>query len=176
MKKITLTLLFLFVSVCFAFTYKLYMENEKLREENLRKNASIEIYKNASTGLIPATTESKALVEDVINHVATSSSPKEKTFKSCWERQLQTGDWGSMGPVGLLESCIDKISNDKTAILMKKVDSSFELIGYECMPRGNSRYDGIEKCNIDGSYILLSSAKDTLFRFITEDDWMNKGF
>lgn len=173
MNKSIFSLLLLSIAGSLFVIYTLYVENEYLKDESFKKTVLIEIYKGASSGLIAASDDSKEKVKKVVDYITTNNLPKEKLFKSCWDRHLQTYDWGSMGPVGLLESCIDKISDDETAILMKKLDSSVELMRYECMPRGRTRYEGLEQCGIDGNYILLSSADNVLFKFVTEDDWLS---
>lgn len=124
-------------------------------------------------GIISTDAETIKTVNQVITFILESRSPAESKFAECWDRKLKTTDWGSMGPFGLLDECIDTIVEAKTAILMKELDRARNQARYNCSRTSANNAEAARDCWADRNFRLIASADSVLFSFITTAEWFN---
>jgi hypothetical protein len=146
------------------------LNNEK--EANKRLKVVNAINDGATNGLHATKPDVISETNRVIEYILTSGAPTEEKFYECWDRKLKTTNWGSMGPYGLLDDCIDKISSAKTAILMREIDNKVNAINYECRSKSATRFEGARDCMAERNYRLIVSANHALFEFVTTKNWI----
>lgn len=144
------------------------------KNENKRLRVTNSVLEGATRGLHATKPETIKEVNLVINHILESKSATEEKFKECWNRKLQTTDWGSDGPEGLLDDCIDHIAQSKNAILIKDIERKAEAARYICRSESTlgGRYEMAKNCLADRNYRLLASAFNSLFESLTTPHWI----
>lgn len=152
--------------------HKLTSEFQKIKDENKQFRVANAILEGATTGLHSTKPETIKEVKRVIGYILGSKGITEDKFKECWDRKLKTTQWGSMGPYGLLDECIDSIVDAKSAIFIREIDSSVETARYTCQSEGRDRYERAKNCWADRNFRLLTSANDALFASITTPNWI----
>ncbi len=145
-----------------------------LEQENHRYRISTALLNGATQGIHETKPEAVAAANRVIDFILTANAPSEPQFKACWETKLNTTQWGSMGPHGLLEACVNTLSSPETAALMKDLASVRDQRRAACSSEGKNRYEEALNCWADRSYRLVFSADKLLFAFVTDPDWLDK--
>lgn len=145
----------------------LSLERAEIERKQLRILGAI--FERVSGGTEPYTNKA---VKDVATYILLNAEPAETKFAECWDRQLRTTDWGSMGPYGLLDQCIDTIVSAKSAILLKETDRLAELEGEKCRQNGSNTIEMKQACWADDNYRLLISAGNVLMEALTEPNWL----
>ena len=112
-------------------------------------------------------------VNKVVDFILASKNSPEEKFKECWDRKLKTTNWGSMGPYGLLDDCIDTIVDANTAIFIRDIDNKKGSANYACRAHANNSFEGARDCWADRNFRMINSANNTLFDFITTKAWVD---
>jgi len=145
----------------------------QVKEENRRFKVVNAIYYGATTGLHGTKPEITNDVNKVVDFILASKNSPEEKFKECWDRKLKTTNWGSMGPYGLLDDCIDTIVDANTAIFIRDIDNKKGSANYACRAHANNSFEGARDCWADRNFRMINSANNTLFDFITTKAWVD---
>ncbi len=152
--------------------HNLTSEFRKIKDENKQFRVANAILEGATTGLHSTKPETIKEVKRVISYILESKGNTEDKFKACWDRKLKTTEWGSDGPYGLLDECIDSIVDAKSAIFIREIDRSAETARYTCGSEGRDRYEMAKNCWADRNFRLLNSANNALFDSLTIPKWI----
>lgn len=151
--------------------------NHQLKEatlENASMRIKIAILNAASAGITPTTTDSVVLVNRLAVFIGETKTGYEAKFADCINRQMKTRDWGSDGPYGLLDTCINTIENSESAIKIKELDRLVQAARQKCGVEGNNRYEIARNCWADSNYRLTTGAHNAFFHLLTIPNWMNQ--
>jgi hypothetical protein len=185
MKRALLLVLIAAVSVAAYLYISLKAENETLQEQIVsleRQNKTLasdmaraalvsRIYAASNSGINGGPTKDDLeRGNEVVDFVLANKPAVEQGFKSCWDRKLNTTSWGSMGPYGLTEACIDKVGNDAVAVMLFDLYKAKENARYECAKKGENRYDMAVNCWADASHRFLMGLDAVFFEIVTEGD------
>lgn len=143
------------------------------KETNRRFRVVSAINNGAAMGLHGTKPDVVSDANRVVEYILTSNDPTEDKFSECWDRRLKTTNWGSMGPYGLLDDCIDTIASAKTAIFMREIDNKANAISYACRSKSANRFEGARDCMAEKNYRLITSANNALFEFVTTKNWID---
>jgi len=183
-----ITLLLAFISIAiaaYALTQSSKLENiTKLNHDNEVRIKSLEseikslaitnvILNDAVAGYTAHPTTIKR-VNSVIDFLRSGAAENEPAFADCWDRKVRTTNWGSMGPWGVLDECIDKISKKDSAILLREIENASDSARSDCSYTAENAAEGRERCAADRDFRLLSAANQALFSALTEADWQKK--
>lgn len=146
---------------------------ESTREESDKIKIVSLLLRASSGGLYSVKPETLKEVRRVADFISSIKSGAESKFSECWDRQIKTKSWGSDGPYGLLEHCIDSIEDSKSAILLKEINNAVDLARHECA-EGENRFEAAKSCWADSNFRLLSGASSTLFEALTTPNWLSK--
>lgn len=145
-----------------------------LEQAHQRYRILAALLNGATQGIQGTKPEAAAAANRVIDFMLSSNAPPEQRFKTCWDTKLNTTQWGSMGPHGLLDACVSTIADPATATLMKALASLKDQLRAACSSEGGNRYEEALHCWADRSYRLVFSADKLLFDFVTDPDWLEK--
>lgn len=147
-------------------------ELQKSYSEIRRLRATTVILNEATSGLHQTQPESIKMVRRVVSYILDLKEPPEIKFKECWDRKLKTTNWGSDGPYGLLDECIDQIKNASSAALIREIDNATDAARSRCS-EGANRYEMAKNCWADRNFRLLMSANQAIFAAITTPKWLD---
>ena len=185
MKRVLLLAFIAAVSVAAYLYISLKAENEVLQEQIVsleRRNETLvsdmaraalvsRIYATSNSGISGGPSEDDLETgNEVVDFVLANKPAVEQDFKSCWDRKLNTTSWGSMGPYGLTEACIDKVKDDAVAVMLFDLYKAKENARYECAKKGENRYDMAVNCWADASHRFLMGLDAVFFEIVTEGD------
>lgn len=148
------------------------VELQKYQTENRKLRAIASILDGATNGIHQTRPETIKNVNKVMTYILDLKDAPEKEFKDCWDRMLNTTNWGSDGPYGLLDECIHNIKSTSSAILIREMDNATNAARSECS-EGDNRYEWAKSCWADRNYRLVSSANQALFSAITTPNWLD---
>lgn len=148
------------------------IELQKYQTENRKLRAIASILDGATTGIHQTEPETVKHVNKVMAYILDLKDAPEEKFKECWDRRLNTTNWGSDGPYGLLDECIESIKSTSSAILIREIDNATEAARSRCS-EGENRYERAKSCWADRNYRLVSSADQALFLAITTPNWLD---
>lgn len=151
---------------------KISMELQKYQTENRKLRATASILNGATNGIHQTEPETIKHVNKVMTYILDLKDAPEKEFKECWDRMLNTTNWGSDGPYGLLDECIDRIKSTNSAILIREIDNATLAARGECS-EGDNRYEMAKSCWADRNFRLVNSANQALFSAITTPNWLD---
>tara|TARA_R110000851_G_scaffold333533_1_gene515185 strand:+ start:18562 stop:19176 length:615 start_codon:yes stop_codon:yes gene_type:complete len=185
MKRALLLALIAAVSVAAYLYISLKTENQALQEQIAsleRQNKTLasdmaraalvsRIYAASASGITGGPTKDDLeRGNEVVDFVLANKPAVEQDFKSCWDRKLNTTSWGSMGPYGLTEACIDKVKDDAVAVMLFDLYKAKENARYECAKKGENRYEMAVNCWADASHRFLMGLDAVFFEIVTEGD------
>ena len=147
-------------------------ELQKYQTENRKLRAIATILDGATTGIHQTQPETIKNVNKVVAYILNLKDAPEEKFKECWDRRLNTTNWGSNGPYGLLDECIDSIKSTSSAILIREIDKATDAARSRCS-EGNNRYEMAKSCWADRNFRLMSSANQAIFSAITTPNWLD---
>ncbi|WP_374491069.1 hypothetical protein [Zoogloea sp.] len=147
------------------------VELQKYQTENRKLRAIASILDGATTGIHQTQPETIKNVNKVVAYILDLKDAPEEKFKECWDRRLNTTNWGSDGPYGLLDECIDSIKSTNSAILIREIDNATDAARSRCS-EGNNRYEMAKSCWADRNFRLMSSANQAIFSAITTPNWL----
>lgn len=145
-----------------------------LETENKGFKIANSILNDATSGLTKAKPETMKGVTKVVSFLNSGQAGNEPKFAECWDRKLKTTNWGSMGPWGLLDECIDAIEKKESAILLREIENAAEAVRSNCSYTALNAADGRERCGVDRDFRLLSAANRALFSALTTPEWLAK--
>lgn len=148
----------------------LALERAEIERKQLRILSAI--FEGVSGGIHGVEPDTNKAVKEVATYILLNAEPAETKFAECWDRKLRTTDWGSMGPYGLLDQCIDTVVSAKSAILLKETDRLAELAGEKCRQNTSNTFEMNQACWADGNHRLLISAGNVLMEALTEPNWL----
>lgn len=148
------------------------IELQKYQTENRKLRAIASILDGATTGIHQTEPETIKNVNKVVAYILDLKDAPEEKFKECWNRKLNTTNWGSDGPYGLLDECIDSIKSTSSAILIREIDNATDAARSRCS-EGNNRYEMAKSCWADRNFRLVSSANQAIFSAITTPNWLD---
>lgn len=155
-----------------AETVATIRELQKYQAENRKLRAIASILDGATNGIHQTRPETIKNVNKVMAYILDFKDAPEKEFKDCWDRMLNTTSWGSDGPYGLLDECIDSIKSTNSAILIREIDNATIAARGECS-EGDNRYEMAKSCWADRNFRLVNSANQALFSAITIPNWLD---
>ncbi len=135
---------------------------EKLQIENRKIRTIATILNGATNGLHKTRPETIKLANRAVEYIQQYKGPAEEKFKDCWNRRLNTTNWGSDGPYGLLDECIDSIENTDAAIFIRELENSTNAARSSCS-EGENRYEMAKSCWADRNFRLIQSANHAIF-------------
>jgi hypothetical protein len=144
---------------------------ETLKNENKRIITTAIILNGATNGVHQTRPESIKLVNKTIEYIQKYDGPPEAKFKDCWNRILRTTNWGSDGPYGLLDGCINSIQVTENAILVRELENATNASRESCS-EGNNRAEMVKSCWADRNFRLIQSANQAIFSLITTPKWL----
>ena len=147
-------------------------ELQKYQTENRKLRAIATILDGATTGIHQTQPETIKNVNKVVAYILNLKDAPEEKFKECWDRRLNTTNWGSNGPYGLLDECIDSIKSTSSAILIREIDNATDAARSRCL-EGNNRYEMAKSCWADRNFRIMSSANQAIFSAITTPNWLD---
>ncbi|WP_139379564.1 hypothetical protein [Zoogloea sp. LCSB751] len=147
-------------------------ELQKYKTENKKLRAVASILDGATNGIHKTQPEIIKNVNKVVAYILNLKDAPEEKFKECWDRRLNTTSWGSDGPYGLLDECIDSIKSSSSAILIREIDNATNAARSRCS-EGNDRYEMAKNCWADRNFRLMSSANQVIFLAITTQNWLD---
>jgi len=148
------------------------IELKKYQTENRKIGAIASILKGATAGIHQTQPETIQNVNKVVTYILGLKDAPEEKFKECWDRRLNTTNWGSDGPYGLLDECIDSIKSSSSAVLIREIDNATDAARSRCS-EGNNRYEMAKSCWADRNFRLISSANQAIFSAITTPNWLD---
>lgn len=128
------------------------------------------LFKEASVGLHETEPETIKKASKAVAYIVQLREPAELEFAECWDREINSHSWGSDGPYGILEACIDKIKSKDTAVLMHEMESAVEVARAKCGINGKDRYEMAQMCFAESGFRLISGARNLLFSAITSPE------
>lgn len=148
------------------------IELQKYRTDNRKLRAIASILEGATTGIHQTQPETIKNVNNVVAYILDLKDAPEEKFKECWNRKLNTTNWGNYGPYGLLDECIDSIKSTSSAILIREIDNATDAARSRCS-EGNNRYEIAKSCWADRNFRLMISANQTIFSALTTQNWLD---
>lgn len=184
--KISIAILIVLLLASLLFIAFQSKQLESARTQMLGMNLSLEqaeterkqlrilsaMFEGVSRGIHGVEPDTNKAVKEVATYILLNTEPAETKFAECWDRKLRTTDWGSMGPYGLLDECIDTVVSAKSAILLKQTDRLAEMTADKCRQGGANKFEMAQSCWADGNHRLLMSAGDVLMEALTEPNWL----
>lgn len=148
------------------------IELQKYQTENRKLRAIASILDGATTGIHQTEPETIKNVNKVVAYILDLKDAPEEKFNECWNRKVNTTNWGSDGPYGLLDECIDSIKSTSSAILLREIDNATNAARSSCS-EGNNRFEMAKSCWADRNFRLVNSANNAIFSAITTSNWLD---
>ncbi|MDO9115655.1 MAG: hypothetical protein Q7U63_17910 [Polaromonas sp.] len=156
---------------------ELEYSNHQLKDaaqENDNLRLKIAILNAANLGIAPTTTETVVFVNRLAVRIRETKPGFEAKFAACINRQIKTQDWGSDGPYSLLDTCINTIENDESAIKLKELDRLAQAAKQKCGTEGNNRFEIARNCWANPNYRLVVAAQNVFFNLLTIPNWLSE--
>lgn len=144
--------------------------NELLEVRFERASVISEVYRLAAHGVLDQVEPEQIGNANQMLDLYIERKPVETAFYQCWDREINTTSWGSMGPWGVLETCIDKIEDDETAKLLFSLEQQSSRLRGECAFKASNRFEEIERCALSGKYRFAAGTYQAFFNLITQSE------